>query len=109
MGIGIAIDDFGTGYSSLAYLSKLPVNAVKIDRSFIINMTDSADTMGIVSTIISMAHAMHLKVVAEGVDSHEQLKFLRLLRCDEIQGYLYSKALPEAEFAELLREGRMLA
>ena len=109
LGVSIAIDDFGTGYSSLAYLNKLPISAVKIDRSFIVQMTDSADTMNIVSTIISLAHSMQLKVIAEGVDSQEQLKFLRLLRCDEMQGFLFSKGLPAEEFAQLLREDRRLA
>ncbi len=109
LGVSIAIDDFGTGYSSLAYLNKLPINSVKIDRSFIVQMADSADTMNIVSTIISLAHSMKLKVVAEGVDSQEQLKFLRLLRCDEMQGFLFSKGLPAEEFAQLLREDRRLA
>ncbi|MDR3417448.1 MAG: EAL domain-containing protein [Nevskia sp.] len=108
MGVQLAIDDFGTGYSSLSYLSKLPVSSVKIDRSFIIGMTDSADTMGIVSTIISLARSMSLRVVAEGVDSDEQLKFLRLLRCDEIQGFLFSPAVPADDFARMLRDGRRL-
>jgi len=107
-GVGIALDDFGTGYSSLSYLSKLPLNAIKIDRSFIVRMTDSADTMSIVSTIISLAHSMSLTVVAEGVDATEQLKFLRLLKCDEMQGFLFSPALPAEEFAALLRSGRRM-
>jgi len=109
LGVAIAIDDFGTGYSSLAYLNRLPISAVKIDRSFIVQMADSADTMNIVSTIISLAHSMKLKVVAEGVDLQEQLKFLWLLRCDEMQGFLFSKGLPVDEFAQLLREDRRLA
>ena len=109
MGVSIAIDDFGTGYSSLAYLNKLPINAIKIDRSFIVQMADSADTMNIVSTIVTLAHSMRLKVIAEGVDSPEQLKFLRLLRCDEMQGFLFSKGLPAQELAILLREDRRLA
>ena len=108
LGVSIAIDDFGTGYSSLAYLNKLPISAVKIDHSFIVQMADSADTMNIVSTIIALAHSMQLKVVAEGVDSQEQLKFLRLLRCDEMQGFLFSKGVPAEEFAQLLREDRRL-
>ena len=108
MGIPIAIDDFGTGYSSLSRLSKFPVSSVKIDRSFIIDMTGSADSMSIVSTIISLAHSMNLRVVAEGVDSQEQLKFLRLLRCDEIQGFLFSPAVSADEFGRMLHEGRHL-
>lgn len=93
-GVNIAIDDFGTGYSSLGYLAKLPVNALKIDRSFIITMMNNADSMTIVSAIISLAHALKLKVVAEGVDAEEQRKLLCLLKCDEMQGYLFSKPLP---------------
>lgn len=103
-GIGIAIDDFGTGYSSLAYLAKLPVDTLKIDRSFIITMLQNVDTMTLVSTMISLGHALKLKVVAEGVDSEEQAKLLRLVRCDEMQGYLYSKPLPGEELIELLQK-----
>jgi EAL domain-containing protein (putative c-di-GMP-specific phosphodiesterase class I) len=93
LGVEIAIDDFGTGYSSLAYLAQLPVNALKIDRSFTISMTEAAESMTIVSTIISLAHSMNLKVVAEGVETEEQAKFLRLLKCDELQGYLVARPL----------------
>ncbi|MBI2315541.1 MAG: EAL domain-containing protein [Betaproteobacteria bacterium] len=93
LGMSIAIDDFGTGYSSLAYLAKLPVQTLKIDRSFIVSMLDDPDAMALVSTIISLAHALRLKVVAEGVDSIEQAKVLRLLRCDQMQGHLVSKPL----------------
>ncbi|MGH8707952.1 MAG: EAL domain-containing protein [Burkholderiales bacterium] len=103
LGVRIAIDDFGTGHSSLAYLAKLPVDAVKIDRSFIITMLQNVDTMTLVSTIISLAHALKLTVVAEGVDAEDQAKVLRLLRCDEMQGYLYSKPLPAEKMVELLR------
>jgi PAS domain S-box-containing protein/diguanylate cyclase (GGDEF)-like protein len=102
LGVGVAIDDFGTGYSSLAYLAKLPVQTLKIDRSFIIAMLDDPDTMTLVSTIISLAHSMRLTVVAEGVEREEQAKLLTLLRCDEMQGYLFSKPLPLREMKELL-------
>jgi EAL domain-containing protein (putative c-di-GMP-specific phosphodiesterase class I) len=105
MGVNIAIDDFGTGYSSLQYLAKLPVNALKIDRSFIITMTGSADSMAIVSTIISLAHTLNLKVIAEGVDAEEQRKFLKLLKCDEMQGYLFSRPVPASELEVLLAAG----
>jgi diguanylate cyclase (GGDEF)-like protein len=104
LGVRIAIDDFGTGHSSLAYLAKLPVDAIKIDRSFIITMLQNVDTMTLVSAIISLAHALKLKVVAEGVDAEDQAKVLRLLRCDEMQGYLYSKPLPAEKMIELLRQ-----
>jgi diguanylate cyclase (GGDEF)-like protein len=106
LGLSIAIDDFGTGYSSLAYLAKLPVQTLKIDRSFIITMLKDADTMLLVRTIISLAHSLRLKVVAEGVDDEEQAKALRLLQCDEMQGYLYSKPLPFEELSALLRKER---
>jgi EAL domain-containing protein (putative c-di-GMP-specific phosphodiesterase class I)/CheY-like chemotaxis protein len=104
LGVRIAIDDFGTGHSSLAYLAKLPVDAIKIDRSFIITMLQNVDTMTLVSMIISLGHALKLKVVAEGVDAEDQAKVLRLLRCDEMQGYLHSKPLPTEKLIELLRE-----
>ena len=102
-GIGIAVDDFGTGYSSLAYLSKLPIDALKIDRSFIVNMPLDPNSMTLVSTIITLARAFNLTVVAEGVDSEEQLKLLRLLRCDQVQGFLFHKPLPAHTFEALLR------
>jgi len=94
LGVSIAIDDFGTGYSSLAYLAKLPVQALKIDRSFIVAMHDDPNAMTLVSTIISLAHSLRLRVIAEGVETEEQAKILRLLRCDEMQGYLISKPIP---------------
>jgi len=106
MGVNVAIDDFGTGYSCLGYLAKLPVNALKIDRSFIITMTRNADSMTIVATIISLAHSLSLKVIAEGVDTEEQSKYLKLLKCDEIQGYLISKPLPADDLVRLLGERR---
>jgi len=90
-GFSVAIDDFGTGYSSLAYLAKLPVQELKIDRSFIITMLKEPAVMTLVSTVISMAHSLGLEVVAEGVDAEDQAKELRRLGCDKMQGYLYSK------------------
>ncbi|HUW26631.1 MAG TPA: EAL domain-containing protein [Gallionella sp.] len=98
MGITIAIDDFGTGFSSLSYLAKLPVTTLKIDRTFIIEMTAGPEGMALVSTIINLAHAFKLKAVAEGVETEEQSHLLRLLGCDEIQGFLFSKAVPCEEF-----------
>jgi EAL domain-containing protein (putative c-di-GMP-specific phosphodiesterase class I) len=103
LGVRVAIDDFGTGYSSLAYLAKLPVQLLKIDRSFIVMMLEDADTMMLVQTIISLAHSLRLKVVAEGVDSEAQAKMLRLLRCDEMQGFIYSEPLPFAGLSALLK------
>lgn len=102
MGACLALDDFGTGYSSLAYLAKLPIEILKIDRSFIITMLHDANTMTLVSTIITLAHSLGLKVVAEGVDEEEQAKILRLIRCDQMQGYLFSKPLPFEEISLLL-------
>ncbi len=98
-GLAVAIDDFGTGYSSLGYLSSLPLDALKIDRSFIDGMADDPQRMSIVTTIISLAHSLELKVVAEGVEAPGQAQLLRLLRCDEIQGYLVAKPLPAEEVA----------
>jgi EAL domain-containing protein (putative c-di-GMP-specific phosphodiesterase class I) len=102
LGVGIAIDDFGTGYSSLGYLAKLPVHALKIDRSFIITLLNDSDAMTLVSTIISLAHSLKLRVVAEGVEEEQQATYLRLLRCDEMQGYLFSKPLPLEQMTALL-------
>lgn len=94
LGITIAIDDFGTGFSSLSYLAKLPVDTLKIDRSFVVDMTASPEGLALVSTIINLAHSLKLKVVAEGVETEEQSRLLRLLDCDEVQGFLFSKAVP---------------
>jgi EAL domain-containing protein (putative c-di-GMP-specific phosphodiesterase class I) len=108
LGISIAIDDFGTGYSSLAYLARLPVQTLKIDRSFVITMLEDADTMALVQMIISLAHSLRLKVVAEGVDDEAQAKVLELLRCDEMQGFLFSQPLTfEAMTALLERKGEL--
>jgi diguanylate cyclase (GGDEF)-like protein/PAS domain S-box-containing protein len=103
LGVGVAIDDFGTGYSSLGYLAKLPVQSLKIDRSFVITMLKEPANMTLVSTMISMAHSLKLIVVAEGVDLEEQAQALVQLRCDQMQGYLFSKAIPIDEMTSLLR------
>lgn len=102
MGIHLSIDDFGTGYSSLAYLKRLPVDCVKIDRSFIKDIPREVDDMAITTGIISLAHSLRLKVVAEGVETIEQYEFLRKNGCDEIQGYFFSKPLPVEEITALL-------
>jgi diguanylate cyclase (GGDEF)-like protein len=98
MGVSIAIDDFGTGFSSLSYLAKLPVDTLKIDRSFVIGMTAGQEGLALVSTIISLAHSLKLKVVAEGVETEEQSRLLRSLSCDEMQGFLFSKPVPAEIF-----------
>ncbi|MEA3105873.1 MAG: hypothetical protein QOI88_478 [Gammaproteobacteria bacterium] len=100
LGVTIAIDDFGTGFSSLSYLSKLPVHTLKIDRSFITDMNSGAGGLALVSVIINLAHALKLNVVAEGVETEEQLRQLRRLRCDEMQGYLFGKPVPVDIFEE---------
>ena len=108
MGVEVAIDDFGTGYSSLSYLAKLPVNVLKIDRAFIINMASNADDLSIVSTIIALAHSLKMRVVAEGVETGEQARLLRQLKCDEIQGFLFSPGVPAEQIEHFLREGKSL-
>lgn len=99
MGVTIAIDDFGTGFSSLSYLSRLPVDTLKIDRSFVTAITTGPQGLALVSTIISLAHALDLGVVAEGVETGEQSRLLGLLGCDEMQGFLVSRPVPAAEYA----------
>jgi len=103
LGVHIALDDFGTGYSSLRYLARLPVDTLKIDRSFVAQMTENADDMGLISSIISLGHGLHLDIVAEGVETEEQRKLLRLLRCDHMQGYLFSRPVPRDEIEPILR------
>jgi diguanylate cyclase (GGDEF)-like protein/PAS domain S-box-containing protein len=98
MDVRIAIDDFGTGFSSLSYLAKLPIDTLKIDRSFVIDMTAAPEGLALVATIINLAHSLKLKVVAEGVETEEQARLLRLLNCDEMQGYLFSKPVPREIF-----------
>jgi diguanylate cyclase (GGDEF)-like protein len=104
MGIGIAVDDFGTGYCSLSYIAKLPVDLLKIDQSFIANLASSADNMSIVFSIISLAHSLKLKVCAEGVETEEHAKLLRLIRCDEVQGYLFSRPVPAENIVAMLAD-----
>jgi PAS domain S-box-containing protein len=100
--VPVAIDDFGTGYSSLAYLVTLPVDVMKIDRSFVMKMSQDAGYMGLVSTVVTLAHNLDLKVVAEGIETEEEAKLLKLLRCEQGQGFLYSRPLPADDFAALL-------
>jgi diguanylate cyclase (GGDEF)-like protein len=104
LGVRISVDDFGTGYSSLSYLRRLPLDKLKIDHSFIQEVPTSRDDAQIVRAIVSLAHSLHLKVIAEGVETEEQLDFLRRLGCDQYQGYFCSKPVPADGFARLLRE-----
>ena len=103
MGLRLAIDDFGTGYSSLSYLKRFPVDALKVDRSFVKDTPQADDDSAITSAIIAMAHSLRLEVVAEGVETPEQLEFLRGRGCEYIQGFLVSRPLPPAEFEKFIR------
>jgi len=102
MGIRIALDDFGTGYSSLSYLRKIPISTLKIDKSFIDNITSNKKEESIIKNIIQMAHSMDLKVVAEGVETEDQLSILKERKCNYIQGYYFSKPLPASDVEKLL-------
>ena len=102
MGVLVSVDDFGTGYSSMNYLRRFPIDKLKIDRGFVEDLINSADDASIVRAIISLAHSLRLKVVAEGVETPEQLQFLRMLGCDQYQGYHFSPPLPASDFAKLV-------
>jgi len=103
MGVLISVDDFGTGYSSMSYLRRLPIDKLKIDRSFINEITARADDALIVQAIVSLAHSLRLKVIAEGVETVEQLDFLRAIGCDQYQGFHFSRPLPVREFLALMQ------
>jgi EAL domain-containing protein (putative c-di-GMP-specific phosphodiesterase class I) len=100
MGVVCSIDDFGTGYCGLSYLNRLPIDALKIDRSFITELSGGSDT--IVTAVIALGHSLGLKVIAEGVETADQLAYLASRGCDEMQGYLFSRPVPADEFAALV-------
>lgn len=108
MGVQIGIDDFGTGNSALSYLQRFPIDAVKIDRSFVRDITANSNDAEIAAAVIDMSHRLKLDVIAEGVETDEQLDFLRQRQCDEMQGYLFSKPVPAEEFAAIVKQGRSL-
>jgi len=103
LGVGISVDDFGTGYSSFHYLKELPIDRLKIDRSFVADILQEKSHAEIVAAIVAMAHKLNLQVIAEGVETHEQLEFLKTIQCDEIQGYLKSPPVPSDYFQQLLQ------
>jgi len=106
MGVVVSVDDFGTGYSSMSYLRRFPIDKLKIDRGFIRELMTRADDASIVQAIISLAHSLHLKVIAEGVETPEQLLLLQEMGCDQYQGYHFSPPVPAAEFESLVRASR---
>jgi EAL domain-containing protein (putative c-di-GMP-specific phosphodiesterase class I) len=104
-GVQLAVDDFGTGYSSLSYLRKFPIDTLKIDQSFVHEITTAPDETTIVTAVISMGRSLKLRVVAEGVETQEDLTFLQAHECEEAQGYYFSRPVPPQQFAKLLRSG----
>jgi diguanylate cyclase (GGDEF)-like protein len=108
LGVGLSLDDFGTGYSSLSYLKRFPIDDLKIDKSFVHDVTTDPDSATICNSIIGLAHSLKLRVIAEGVETEAQMQYLRQRGCDEVQGYLFSKPLPVDEFARMLGQERRL-
>jgi diguanylate cyclase (GGDEF)-like protein/PAS domain S-box-containing protein len=104
-GVRLAIDDFGTGYSSMAYLRRFPIESLKVDKSFVDGLPDNPDSRAIVKAVITLAHSLGLKTVAEGVETKEQLRALQEMGCEQIQGYYFSRPLPPAQFGKFLQQG----
>jgi EAL domain-containing protein (putative c-di-GMP-specific phosphodiesterase class I) len=109
MGVNTSIDDFGTGYSSLASLKRLPVTTLKLDRAFVKDLPFDADDAAITRAVMSMAQALHMNVVVEGVETQEQADFLRHLGCEAYQGWLFSPAVPPKRFADFLADAQPAA
>ena len=105
LGVKLSIDDFGTGYSSLTYLKRFPFDVLKIDRSFVKDLPGDPNNAALTSAIIAMGHSLHLELVAEGVETWEQVDFLVAQRCFIAQGFLFAKPVPAAEFARLVQSG----
>ena len=108
MGFALSLDDFGTGYSSLAYLKKFPITTLKIDRTFVTGIPEDTNDCAIAQAIVTMGKQLRQEIVAEGVETVEQMGFLRDLGCDQLQGYLFSPPVPAAEFERMVREDQRL-
>jgi EAL domain-containing protein (putative c-di-GMP-specific phosphodiesterase class I) len=105
MGVAIAIDDFGTGYSALSHLQLFPLTTLKIDKSFVQNISGQGNAVSLLNSIVGIAKSFNLKVIAEGVETPEQLQVLDTIKCDEFQGYLFSRPIPKEQFEQSLRSG----
>ena len=104
VGVSIALDDFGTGFSSLSHLLQFPIDVLKVDRDFVINILSNKNSMSLVSTIITMAHNLGMKVVAEGVEEQDQVDLLQSMQCDIIQGYIFSRPLAAVDVPDILNQ-----
>jgi len=108
IGVSISLDDFGTGYSSLSYLKRFPIDVLKIDKSFVDDVTTNSADAAIALSVISLAHNLNMRVIAEGVETREQVEFLTARGCDEMQGYYFSRPINAEGFTALMRERRNL-